>query len=121
MLFCLAASGALPGNVSLSNSAFFNEYQQGMTLASTTTFQLDATANAPSGTSLPDTFSMFLLDPTATNSLLSTADPTGANSLFTLQIDGSTGGILGVYDSLPLVPVTITTAPVPLPPGLGLL
>jgi len=116
-----SVSGALPNTVSLTNASFFNEYQQGMTLGSTLSFQLDATTNAPTAGSLPDTFSLFLLDPTATTSL-PTTDPTGANSLFTLQIDGSANGILSLYSSsVPSAPVTVTAAPVPLPAGLPLL
>jgi hypothetical protein len=115
-----SVTGTLPSNVTLNNASFFNEYQQGITLGSTITFQLDATTSAPAGSSLPDTFSLFFLDPAAANSLLTTTDPTGANSLFTLQIDGSPNGIIGVYDSLPTVSVTITAAPVPIPGSLGL-
>ncbi len=115
-----SVSGTLPGNVTLTNASFFNEYQQGITVGSTITFQLDATTNAPTGSSVPDGFSLFFLDPAAANSLLTTTDPTGANSLFTLQIDGSPNGVLGVYDSLPTVAVTITAAPVPIPGTFGL-
>jgi hypothetical protein len=114
-----SVSGALPSNVTLTNATFFNEYQQGMTLGSAISFQLDLTRNAPTGSSLPDTFSFFILDPTASYSLVNTTDPTGANSLFALQIDGTPGGILGVYSSSPSVPVTVTA--VPLPGALGLL
>jgi hypothetical protein len=116
-----SVSGALPGSVALTNGSFFNEYQQGMTLGSTISFRLDATTAAPTSGSLPDTFSLFLLDPTATNSLVTSTDPTGADSLFTLQIDGSTGGLLAVYDTTPSLAVSVTPSPVPLPTGFVLL
>jgi hypothetical protein len=104
-----SVSGMLPGAATLTNASFFNELQQGMTLGSTISFQVDLTTNAPTGGSLPDTFSVFLLDPTASYSLTSTNDPTGSNSLATVQIDGSSTGVVGVYGgSGPLVPVTVS-------------
>jgi hypothetical protein len=120
--------GSLPGTATLTNSSFFNELQQGMTLGSTISFQVDLTTNAPTGGSLPDTFSLFLLDPTATYSLVNTNDPTGSDSLTTVQIDGTKGGGLGVYSgSGPSVPVgviavTPTQAPeLDAPPALSAL
>jgi hypothetical protein len=107
-----SVSGTFPGSVSLSTlsgSSFFNEALQGLTLGSTITFQVDATTNVPTGGSLPDTFSLFLLDPTASYSLTNTKDPTGSDSLTTVQIDGTKGGNLGVYSgSGPAVPMTVT-------------
>jgi hypothetical protein len=104
-----SVAGTLPGTATLTNASFFNELQQGMTLGSTISFQVDLTRNAPTGGSLPDTFSMFLLDPTASYSLTNTSDPTGSDSLTTVQIDGTKGGNLSVYSgSGPSVPVTVT-------------
>jgi len=110
-----SVTGALPGTVTLSNASFFNELQQGMTLGSSITFQVDAATNAPTGGALPDTFSLFLLDPTATNSLTNTNDPTGSDSLVTLQIDGTSGGNLGVYSgSSASIPVTVEALTAPM-------
>lgn len=104
-----SVSGSLPGTTTLTNASFFNELQQGMILGPTISFQVDLTTNAPTGGSLPDTFSLFLLDPTASYSLTNTSDPTGSDSLTTIQIDGSSSGIVGVYSgSGPSVPVTVT-------------
>jgi hypothetical protein len=89
-----SVTGAFPGTVTLSDASFFNEYLQSTTLGSKISFQLNATANGPTSGSLPDTFSFFLLDPTAGHSLLTTSDPAGADSLFSLQIDGSPLGIV---------------------------
>jgi hypothetical protein len=106
-----SVSGALPGTVILTNASFFNELQQGITLGSTSSFQLVATTNAPTDGSLPDTLSVFLLDPTGSSSLTSTNDPTGSNSLLTLQIDGTSIGSVAAYgSSSPLVPVTVKAA-----------
>jgi hypothetical protein len=120
-----SVSGALPGTITLNNSSFFNEVLQGITLGTNIAFTLDATSNAPTGSSLPDTFSFFVLDPAATTSLLTTTDPTGANSLFSLQIDGSSGGILGNYNSSPavsaiIVPGSAKPPPVPEPGTMAL-
>jgi hypothetical protein len=118
-----SVAGALPGTVTLSDSSFFNEYLQRITLGSTITFQLDATTKAPTGGALPDTFSFFFLNPTASASLLTTTDPTGADSLFSLQIDGSPAGILGNYSAQPAVSPTIVpvTSSVPEPDTFRLL
>ncbi len=106
-----SVSGALPGTVILNNASFFNELQQGITLGSTISLQVNATTNAPSSGSLPDTLSVFLLDPTASYSLINTTDPTGANSLLTLQIDGTpSGSVAGYSGSSPTIPVTINAA-----------
>jgi hypothetical protein len=104
-------SGSLPGTATLTNATFFNELQQGITLGSTISFQVDLTANAPTGGSLPDTFSLFLLDSQAAKSLTNTNEPTGSDSLMTVQVDGSSTGILGVFSGfLPDVPVTVSAA-----------
>ncbi|MFI4890387.1 MAG: NF038129 family PEP-CTERM protein [Steroidobacterales bacterium] len=104
-----SVSGALPGTVTLTNAAFFNEIQQGITLGSTISFQVDLTTSAPSSGSLPDTLSFFLLDSTATTSLIPTTDPTGADSLVTAQVDGSPTGILDIFSgSSPSGGVTVT-------------
>lgn len=116
MLGGASSTGSVNGSVStgltLSDTSFFNEEQQVITLGSTVSFQLDATTNLPAAASLPDTFSLFLLDPTGTNSLTSTTDPTGADSLLTFQIDdvtnaaGDVVGQINVYDSSPSIPIT---------------
>jgi hypothetical protein len=121
-----SVSGSLPGTATLSNASFFNELQQGITLGSVISFQLDATTNAPTGGSLPDTFSIFLLDPTASYSLTNTNDPTGSDSLVTLQINGTTGGNIAAYGgSSASIPVSVkaVTAPPSVPeldPSLAL-
>ena len=118
-----SATGALPGVVSLDTKTyFFNEYLQGLTLGNSMSFQLDVTTNAPTGGALPDTLAFFILDPTASYSLPTTSDPTGANSLFTLQIDGSPSGVVGNYGGTPSgVDVTLTSVSVPEPGTLGLM
>jgi hypothetical protein len=113
-----SVSGALPEVVTLADSSFFNEELQSIALSSTISFQLDATTLAPTGSSLPDTFAFFILDQSAASSLLTTTDPTGANSLFTLQIDGTPNGELSLYSSSPGIAVSVTPVPLPASPVL---
>ena len=120
-----SVSGSLLGTATLTNASFFNELQQGIDLSTSVAFTLDATTNGPTD-GVPDTFSFLILDPITGLSLLSTTDPTYADSLFTLQIDGSAGGLTGIYSSQPAgsqpaVPVTLETpTSVPEPEELGL-
>jgi hypothetical protein len=90
-------TGALPSGFVLTDTTFFNEYLQNNVLGGSIAFTFSATSNAPAGASIPDTFSFFLIDPGTGLPLFNTTDPTGAASLFTLQIDGSADGLLSVY------------------------
>jgi|SRR5208282_2621089 len=105
-------SGTLPGIVTLmdSPSSFFNEYLTGITLGTTFSFEFDATENGPGPSGVPDAFSMFLLDPSTGLPLSTTSDPTGADSLLTINIDGSP---LDVYSNT--VTAALVTPPVPTP------
>jgi hypothetical protein len=118
-----SVTGALPGTVMLTDASFFTEFLQATTLGSTISFQLDATTKGPSAGALPDTFAFFVLNPTASASLLTTTDPTGADSLFSLQIDGTPSGIVSVYSSDPTVSARLVpvSSSVPEPATLGLL
>jgi hypothetical protein len=104
-----SVTGSIQGTASLRTPSFFNELQQGVTLGSTISFLLDATTNGPTLGSLNDTFSLFLLDPTASSSLTSTGDPTFSDSLLTFQIDGTPNGNLAVYSGTsPVVGIKVT-------------
>ncbi len=83
--------GNFPGSVVLSDTAFFNEYLQDITLGNTLSYTFDNTGLPADAASFPDGFSFFLLDPITGQSLTSTSDPTGANALFLLGI-GTTSG-----------------------------
>jgi hypothetical protein len=84
-------TGTLPGNIIITDTSFFNEYLQDITLGSQISFILNDTANAPGISSFPDGFSFFLLDPLNGLPLASTTDPTGADSLFLINIGTSNG------------------------------
>lgn len=114
-------TGTLPGTVTLmdSPSSFFNEYLTGITLGSRFSFVLDVTTNGPNLSSLPDAFSLLLLNPVTGLPLFATTDPTGSNSLLTLNIDGSPQGALSAYIApggeavVTATPVSTTTVPEP--------
>lgn len=108
------ATGSLAAGISLTDSAFFNEYLQVVESASRLTFLIDLSGNSPDPGSLPDTLSFFLLAPDTGWPLFDTTDPTGAGSLFTLQIDDG-GAVLSVYDpvgsGLPAAQWAVTAVP----------
>lgn len=82
-------SGTLPSTVTLADFQFFNELLTEMTLGNTLAFQFAATANAPDFGSVPDAFSIFMLDPNTLLPLFPTNAPTGADALLQFDIDGS--------------------------------
>ena len=125
-----AVSGSAPTSFTLNDTVFFSELVQGLTFGSQLTFQIDATTNGPAPGSLSDTLSFFLLDgqgvldPASAFSLIVTTDPTQANSLFTLQIDGTNGADVSIFNAAPPVPVTfapVSATSVPEPGTLPLL
>ena len=89
-------TGALPGTVTLTDTEFFVEYLQQITLGNLITFIFDASGNFAGLT--PDSFSFFILNETATASLITTSDPTGANALF--LYGSSEGPPLALFSSL---------------------
>jgi hypothetical protein len=117
-------SGTLPGTVTLTDASpadFFNEYLTNITLGTTFSFVLGATTIGPPGGSFPDAFSLFVLDPTTGLSLVTTTDPTGSQSLLTLNIDGSPQGNLNVYSSNSVVVTATPVSTVPEPSTVPLL
>lgn len=100
-----SVTGALPNPVGLTDGSFFNELLAdlsiGLSIVGTPqiAFDFDPTTNAPSGASLPDSFSVFLLNPVTGLSLFGTTDPTGADALFQFDIDGTNTGALSRYSA----------------------
>lgn len=83
------ANGSLVSTVTLNTSgaSFFNEFSQFFTPGNTLSFQLDLTNNSqPGGT--PDEFTFQLID--NTSSEISTADPSGSDSLIVIDLTGTT-------------------------------
>lgn len=108
-----AVSGTLiPGPLLFSDAQFFNEWLQGVTFGSALAFDLRLTTNTdPSG--IPDAFSVFLLDTTGT--VFPTADVTGANALFFIDVDSMNP--LPVAFASDFAGATITRTPEAVPGG----
>jgi len=90
------AAGSLPGGVALGDASFFNEYLVPITGAHRIAFDFDYSNNTPPANAVPDAFSFFLLDAQGQLPLFHTSDPSGADALFALQLDGSAQGWLTV-------------------------
>jgi len=84
----------------IGSGAFFNELLVNLTFAKTITFGLEVPEYAPTG--VPDQFSLFLLGLDGLP-LFSTADPTGADALFAVDITGAPGGSRSAF-----APATLT-------------
>src|SRR6266478_5021878 len=77
-------SGDLTSSVSIVDSAFLNIFASSFTAGSLLSFDFGLTTNVDPGTT-PDQFSLALLQ--ADGSVVNTADPSGANSLLTVNLD----------------------------------
>lgn len=80
-----------PFPVTLTDTVFFNEFLQEITLGNSVSFTLNLTHQWDSSGSFPDSFAFFLLDSTATLPLFNTTDLLGG-ALFAVDIDGTPGG-----------------------------
>ena len=89
-----------PPNVTLEDTAFFNELLQAITLGTSIAFTLDLTTVPPVLPGIPDGFSVFILDATGTSSLVVTDLP--GDALFLAGSDGSSD-----------VPTSVTAVPGP--------
>jgi hypothetical protein len=99
-VFGVPSPPALPGTVILVDdpvTAPFNEYQNAFTFGTTMSFVVDATENAPGAGSSPDELSLYFLASDDATSLITTSDPTTADSLLTLDLDGSANGVPTVF------------------------
>jgi len=81
----------------IATGSFFNELLVNLTpVGNLITFQLSFTENGPSNSALPDNIALFLLNE-AGLPLFPTSDPTGADSLLSVDLTGDPGGVLNVY------------------------
>lgn len=78
-------SGTLLGAVQFGDQQFFNELLQELVFGTSFTFSLSTTSGAADQASLPDGFSVFLLDSNG-NSIVQSSDPTGANAIFLVSL-----------------------------------
>ena len=104
-------SGDLPGTVTLTDAGFFNELLVPATFGSSISFTLDYTnaAGAP-----PDSFTFFLLDAAAFNSLVTT-DLLGDALLEVDMTGGSTGSVFLASTITPGVTISLGSGPPPPP------
>lgn len=80
------ADGALiPGPLVLGDAQFFNSARQEVVFATTMSFRLEVSSEGPH-LPFPDAFAFFLLDDQQRP--FASTDPTGADALFVLEIDG---------------------------------
>ena len=76
--------GALPMEVTLASTGFFNEYLQAVTFAEgLTSFSLSISGQHTPG-DIPDQFALFLLD--QTSAPFATSDPTNASALIVIDL-----------------------------------
>ena len=111
-----AVAGTIPGTVTLSDTQFFNELLVPVVLGSSISFHVDS-SNAPG--SPPDSFSLFLLDAAAVNSLVATNLPGGA--LMQIQMDGTSTNLLLASSIDPAVTISTGSAIATPEPGSLLL
>lgn len=90
------ATGDMGSTVSITDSSPDNQFAQVLTPGSTLAFKLDLTAFVESGAP-PDGLFMFLTDPLG-NSIASTSDPSGFNSLLAVTFN-SAQPLLTNFDS----------------------
>lgn len=110
------AFGSLtPGPGTLDDLQFFNEFLQQVSFGTTVSFVVDLTTNATAVT-IPDNFAFYLLD--STQNPFETSDPSGADSLFNINIDGSTPPP-NIYTSSSATAALIPAAPTPEPRGIS--
>lgn len=115
-------SGDLSSGVTLTDNSFLAVFGQFLDPGSSLSFNLDLTTNVDAG-GTPDQFSMYLYDPSG-NPLTTTSDPTGFDSLLTINLDSSNPATDNYDSALVTTSAPVTKTPEPstiLLLGLGLL
>lgn len=105
--------GSLNSSVTFSDTSFFNELLQPITLGNAFQFRLEISDLFAGG--IPDAFSFFILDSNLMP-LVSTDDPSGGDALFALDLNGR--GNLSVYAS---TQASWSITPVPEPDSFALI
>lgn len=115
-----SVAGNLPGQVTLSDASFFSEYLQDIVLGTMFSFMLSTAGNVADAGSIPDAFSLFVLDALG-GALVSTDDPTGANALLLYNIGESDPLALYTADGLSVTVEVVQGVPAPDTASLALL
>lgn len=90
-------SGDLSDTVILGDADFFNELRAEITFGTYLFFFIEVSDGVTAGF-LPDSFSFFLLDPTLLP-MFPTSDPTGADALLAIDVDGSSTGLISEFEA----------------------
>ena len=111
-------SGDLTSGVSLVDSAFLNIFASSFTPGSLLSFDFSLTTNVDAdGT--PDQFSLALLQ--ADGTPVATEDPSGADSLLTVNLDSAHPAFSAFASDLTPAPIVTETTAAPEPPSVLLL
>ena len=117
-------TGTGPWTFSDAGPSAFNELQVPFNpIGTSLSFSFTTTDNPPDPGSSPDAFSFFILGTDLVTSLVTTSDPTGADSIFLYNIGQGPQG-LSVYTAIESgfsIQVTPGSAPAPEPGSLALL
>jgi hypothetical protein len=111
-------SGDLTSGVSLIDSSFLNIFASSFTPGSLLSFDFGLTTNVDAG-GTPDQFSLVLLQ--ADGSVVNTEDPSGANSLLTVNLDSAHPAISTFASDLTPAPIVTESSAAPEPASLSLL
>ena len=104
-------TGAGPWTFSDAGGSFFNELLVTFNpMGTSLSFSFATTDHAPAGGSVPDAFSMYVLDSSATLPLITTDDPTGADALFLFNIGQGGTGVFRVNETGFAITATVVQA-----------
>jgi len=111
-------SGDFSSSVLLTDSAFLNIFASTFTPGSLLSFDFGFSTNVDAG-GTPDELSLALLQSDGT--VVNTQDPSGANSLLTVNFDAVHPGIAAFASDLTQAPIVIEASAAPEPASLALL
>jgi hypothetical protein len=115
-------TGTGPWTFSDAGGSFFNELLVAFNpMGTSLSFSFTTTDNAASPGGVPDAFSMFVLDPTATSAVITTDDPTGADALWVFNLGEGAKGIRTYAPDQAGFSVSAVPAQMPGPSPLALL
>jgi hypothetical protein len=115
------AFGSIAAGFSLADGDFFNEVSVPVLFGDSAGFTLDFSFGTPGPTEFPDELSVFLLTPDESASLITTGDPTGADSILDYYVTATGAPILTTYDATDTSGVTVTASPLASVPEPSLL
>jgi hypothetical protein len=119
--FTGGASGDIVSGFTLTDSAFFNEVAVPVVFGTTASFDFSFSFGTPEPFEFPNELSVFLLTPDLSQSLISTGDPTGADSILDYFVDAAGTSNLSTYDAIDGSVRVIVGSPVPEPSPLALI